>query len=73
MTQRKPQSIVIYTTTDMGGQTFFDAFTDIFTPPEDLPLHHTECGYEAQLGDALRIRHDIEKAVQTLGVERHVA
>lgn len=74
MTRKDPKGIAIYTTTDVGDQTFFGAFTDVFTPPEDLPLHYVECGYEARLGDAMRIRQDIEKAVQSLGLEqRHVA
>lgn len=73
MTQRKPQTIVIHVTKGVGSQTFLDAFTDVFTPPEDLPLHRAEWGYEARVGDAMRIRHDIENAVKTLGVEQSVA
>ena len=48
------------------------ACTDVFTPPEDLPPpHYAEYGHEARLGDAMRIRKDIERAVHTLGLDQH--
>ncbi|MCY4040708.1 MAG: hypothetical protein OXF72_05555 [Gammaproteobacteria bacterium] len=50
----------------MGDQSFFDVFTDVFTPPEDLQLHRADWGYEACVRDAKRIRQDIENAARSL-------
>ena len=73
MTQRKPQCNAIHVTEGVGGQTFFDTFADVFTPPEDLPLHRAEWGYKARVADAMRIRQDIENAVRKLGLEQGAA
>lgn len=48
---------------DFRERTFFDAFADAFTPPEDLPLHQTDYGFMARIRDGHRIREDFHKAV----------
>ena len=48
---------------DFRDRTFFDAFADAFTPPEDLPLHQTDYGFLARIRDGHRIREDFRKAV----------
>ena len=52
---------------------FFDVFADVFTYPEDLVMHKLEYGYEARLEDARRIRRDMDKAAEALGVLQHTA
>lgn len=49
---------------DFRDQTLFDAFADVFTPPEDLPLHQTDYGFMARIRDGRRIREDFRKAVK---------
>ncbi len=51
------------------GLTFFNAFTDVFTPPDDLVLTQPEYGPIARIRDGLRIREDFRKAIGNLGLE----
>ncbi len=51
-----------------SGHDFFDVFADVFTYPDDLVMHEVEYGYDARLEDARRIRRDMDKAAETLGV-----
>ncbi len=69
MSQRNSRTMEVHVTKDMGCYTVFDAFADVFTPPENLSLHRAEWGYEARVGDAMRIRHDVESAARALGLE----
>ncbi len=66
MTQQKPRNGVTHDTKGVGDQSFFDVFTDVFTPPEDIQLHRADWGYEARVRDAKRIRQDIENAARSL-------
>ena len=55
---------------DFRDRTFFDAFADAFTPPEDLELHQTDYGYVARIRDGLRIREDFRKAFRQVQQEQ---
>ena len=55
---------------DFRDRTFFDAFADAFTPPEDLELHQTDYGYMARIRDGLRIREDFCKAFNQVKQEQ---
>ena len=66
MTQQKPLNVVTHDTKGVGDRSFFDVFTDVLTPPEDIQLHRADWGYEARVRDAKRIRQDIENAVRSL-------
>ena len=61
------------TSVPYSGHDFFDVFADVFTHPEDLVMHEPEYGYDARLEDARRIRRDMDKAAESLGVLRHTA
>ena len=53
---------------DLRPVTFADAFVDVFTPPESLPLHQMDSGLEALVGDMWRIGKDCRSAAGKLGV-----
>ena len=48
---------------DLLCGTFFDAFADVFTPPEDLPLYQPDHSIPGHIQDAQRIREYFRKAV----------
>ena len=48
---------------DIPHRTFFDAFADVFTPPEDLPLYQPDHSIPGHIQDAQRIREYFRKAV----------
>ncbi len=52
-----------YTPEDFRDRTFFDAFADAFTSPEDLTLHQTDYGFMARFRDGNHIREYFRKAV----------
>ncbi len=58
-----PATRDFYTPEDFCGRTFFDAFADAFTSPEDLPLHQLDYGVDALIRDRKRIREYFDKAV----------
>ncbi len=63
ITIRARHSREFHTPEDFRHRTFFDAFADVFTSPEDLPLHQPDYGFTARIRDAHRIREDFRKAV----------
>lgn len=44
-------------------RSLFDAFADVFTPPEDLDLYQPETGTAARERDLERIGEDFRKAI----------
>ena len=59
-----PGNREFHTPEDFRDRSFFDAFADAFTPPEDLTLHQPDYGFMARIRDAHRIREDFRKAVK---------
>ena len=55
---------------DLGDYSFFDAFADVFTPPEDQTIHRPHTGRAALVLDGFRIRRDFDQAFATLGQEQ---
>lgn len=55
---------------ELEGMTLWDAFTDVFTPPESLKMAQLDYGYMARLRDLRRIGEDFRKAEARLGLER---
>ena len=55
---------------DLRDKTAFDAFVDVFTPPEELTLVRLDYGFMARIRDGLRIREDFRKAVADLDLEK---
>ena len=53
---------------DLRPVTFEDAFVDVFTPPEAVPLRQMDSGLEALVGDMWRIGKDCRSAAEKLGV-----
>ena len=53
---------------DLRPVTFVDAFGDVFTPPEAVPLRQMDSGLEALVGDIWRIGKDCRSAAEKLGV-----
>lgn len=56
---------------DFRDRTFFDAFADVFTNPEDLTLHRPDCGFMARIRDGLRISGDVHKALDALSQQKN--
>ena len=54
---------------DVRDETFLDAFTDAFTPPDALVLLQPDNGFMARIRDGRRIGADFRKAVAELGLE----
>ena len=54
---------------DLRDETFLDAFTDAFTPPDDLALMQPDNGFMARTRDGRRIGADFRKAVGQLGLD----
>lgn len=54
---------------ELEGMTLWDAFTDVFTPPESLRMARLDYGYMARLRDLRRIGEDFRKAEARLGLE----
>ena len=50
---------------DLGDYSLFDAFADVFTPPEHQAIHRPDTGRVALILDGFRIRQDFEKAFAT--------
>ena len=69
-TQTRTRTRQFSTPEDFRDRTFFDAFADAFTPPEDLTLHQTDDGYMARIRDGLRIREDFRKAFNQVKQEQ---
>ncbi len=61
--KNSPYPHQFYTPEDFSDRTFFDAFADAFTHPEDLTLHQPVYGNIARLHDANRIREYFKKAL----------
>lgn len=53
-----------------GGLTAFDAFADVFTPPEDLKLSSPKTVLADWTQDARNIRGYFQKALAALGLEK---
>ena len=53
--------------------TLWDAFADVFTPPESLRMARLDYGYMARLRDLRRIGEDFRKAKARLGLEHSSA
>ncbi len=55
---------------ELKGMNLWDAFADVFTPPESLKMARLDYGYMARLRDLRRIGEDFRKAEARLGLER---
>lgn len=53
---------------NLGGLTFFDAFTDVHTPPECLPPVHIRRMLTPYAQSGLYMREAFRKAVNSLGL-----
>ena len=58
-TTNAPRTREFRTLEDFRGGTFFDAFADAFTAPEDLPLHQPDSIPMGRIRDARHIRENI--------------
>ena len=58
-----PLAPEFHTPEDFRERTFFDAFADAFTWPEDLPLHQPDSIPMGRIRDAQHIREYFRKAV----------
>ena len=54
---------------ELADMTLWDAFADVFTPPESLRMARLDYGYMARLRDLRRIGEDFRKAEARLGLE----
>lgn len=68
-TPYRPQLRNFSTPEDLRDETFLDAFTDAFTPPDDLILMQPDNGFMARIRDGRRIGADFRKAVAQLGLK----
>ena len=65
----RPQLRNFSTPEDLRDETFLDALSDAFTPPEDLMLMQPDNGFMARIRDGHRIGEYYRKAVAELGLE----
>ena len=61
------------TTNTYKGHDFLDIFADVFTYPEDLEMYNVKYRHTARHEDARRIRRDIDKAIEDIGLLEHQA
>ena len=62
-TPYRPQLRNFSTPEDLRDETFLDAFSDAFTPPDELTLAQPDNGFMARIRDGHRIREYFRKAV----------
>ena len=62
----KPQLRNFSTPEDLRDETFLDAFSDAFTPPDELMLMQPDNGFMARVRDGHRIRDYFRTAVAGL-------
>ncbi len=58
-----PRTQQFYMPKDFHDRTFFDAFADAFTQPDDLILHQMDCDFMARIHNTHRIREYFQKAL----------
>ncbi len=66
-TATSPATRDFYTPEESCNSGFFDALADVFTHPEDLPLHQPDYGMDARRRDREHIREYFDKAIAHAG------
>lgn len=64
-----PEVVDFDVRSDLGDYSIFDAFTDVFTPPQHHTIHRPNTGRVALVLDGFRIRRDFERAFAALDRE----
>ena len=68
-TPYKPELRNFSTPEDLRDETFVDALSDAFTPPDNLMLMQPDNGFMARIRDGRRIGEYYRQAVAELGLE----